>query len=158
LVKQPLAQDPGAKRSAVEQYGIHARAVAEETALPISFHIKGGTSSKLSYRVGKWQSAAFATLLPLQLDERRDPRVIDARVVHHDAVDSALGQLAPAALAATGLSALFWMLICYGMKVPVLYGLGYPMGALMALYIILKSTWRGGRRVEWKGRVYEDKT
>jgi predicted TIM-barrel fold metal-dependent hydrolase len=44
-------------------------AVAEETALPISFHIKGGTSSKLSYRVGKWQSAAFATLLPLQLDE-----------------------------------------------------------------------------------------
>ena len=38
-------------------------------ALPISFHIKGGTSSKLSYRIGKWQSAAFATLLPLQLDE-----------------------------------------------------------------------------------------
>ena len=44
-------------------------AAAEETGLPISFHIKGGTSSKLSYRVGKWQSAAFATLLPLQLDE-----------------------------------------------------------------------------------------
>ncbi len=44
-------------------------AAAEETGLPISFHIKGGTSSKLSYRIGKWQSAAFATLLPLQLDE-----------------------------------------------------------------------------------------
>ena len=42
---------------------------AERTGLPISFHIKGGTSSKLSYRIGKWQSAAFATLLPLQLDE-----------------------------------------------------------------------------------------
>ena len=40
-----------------------------DTGLPISFHIKGGTSSKLSYRIGKWQSAAFATLLPLQLDE-----------------------------------------------------------------------------------------
>ncbi|HEV2085386.1 MAG TPA: glycosyltransferase [Gemmatimonadales bacterium] len=74
------------------------------------------------------------------------------------AVDPALGRFAPPALAATGLSALFWMLICYGMKIPVLYGLGYPMGALMALYVILKSTWRGGRRVEWKGRVYEDKT
>ena len=70
------------------------------------------------------------------------------------AVDPALGQVAPPALAATSLSALFWMLICYGMKIPVLYGLGYPMGALMALYIILKSTWRGGRRVEWRGRVY----
>ena len=44
-------------------------AAAEETGLPISFHIKGGTSSKLSYQIGKWQSAAFATLLPLQLDE-----------------------------------------------------------------------------------------
>jgi chlorobactene glucosyltransferase len=74
------------------------------------------------------------------------------------AVEPALAQVAPAALAATGLSALFWMLICYGMKIPVLYGLGYPMGALMTLYIILKSTWRGGRRVEWRGRVYEDKS
>jgi hypothetical protein len=68
--------------------------------------------------------------------------------------EPALGQIGPAALAATGLSALFWMLICHGMKIPALYGLGYPLGALMALYIILKSTWRGGRRVEWRGRVY----
>jgi predicted TIM-barrel fold metal-dependent hydrolase len=44
-------------------------AVAEQTGLPISFHIKGGTSSKLSYQVGKWQSAAYASVLPLQLDE-----------------------------------------------------------------------------------------
>jgi predicted TIM-barrel fold metal-dependent hydrolase len=44
-------------------------AAAQETGLPISFHIRGGTSSKLSYQIGKWQSAAFATLLPLQLDE-----------------------------------------------------------------------------------------
>ena len=41
----------------------------EETGLPVSFHIKGGTSSGLSYRVGKWQSAAYASVLPLQLDE-----------------------------------------------------------------------------------------
>ena len=71
-------------------------------------------------------------------------------------VDPVLRQVAPAALAAVGLSALFWMLICYGMRIPVLYGLGYPMGAFMALFIILKSTWRGGRRVEWRGRVYRD--
>jgi uncharacterized protein len=44
-------------------------AAAEHTGLPISFHLKAGTSSGLSYRMGEWQSAAFATVLPLQLDE-----------------------------------------------------------------------------------------
>ncbi len=44
-------------------------AAAEHTGLPVSFHLKGGTSSGLSYRMGEWQSAAFATVLPLQLDE-----------------------------------------------------------------------------------------
>ena len=39
------------------------------TGLPLSFHIKGGASPRLSYEIGKWQSAAFASLLPLQLDE-----------------------------------------------------------------------------------------
>src|SRR5438552_5669069 len=29
-------------------------AIAAQTGLPISFHIKGGTSSKLSYQIGKW--------------------------------------------------------------------------------------------------------
>ena len=37
--------------------------------MPISFHLKGGTSPKLFYEIGKWKSAAFATVLPLQLDE-----------------------------------------------------------------------------------------
>jgi chlorobactene glucosyltransferase len=60
----------------------------------------------------------------------------------------------PAALAATTLSALFWILICMGMGIPGLYGLGYPVGALMTLYIIARSTWRGARRVEWRGRRY----
>jgi predicted TIM-barrel fold metal-dependent hydrolase len=42
---------------------------AEDAGVPISFHIRGGTSSTLSYQLGKWQSAAYATVLPLQLDE-----------------------------------------------------------------------------------------
>jgi uncharacterized protein len=44
-------------------------AAAEHTGLPISFHIKGGSWSGLSYRMGKWQSAAFASIMPLQFDE-----------------------------------------------------------------------------------------
>jgi chlorobactene glucosyltransferase len=62
------------------------------------------------------------------------------------------------AAAASLLSVGFWMLICWGMKIPALYGLGYPLGALMTLYISLRSTWRGARRVEWRGRVYGTKT
>ena len=27
-------------------------------------------------------------------------------------------------------------------------------GAIMALYIVARSTWRGGGRVEWRGRTY----
>jgi hypothetical protein len=73
------------------------------------------------------------------------------------AVDPALARLAPAALLATALSAGFWMVICYGMEIPVAYGLGYPLGVLMTLYIILRSSWRGSRKVEWRGRTYRQK-
>jgi hypothetical protein len=43
------------------------------------------------------------------------------------------------------------------MKIPALYGPGYPLGAIMALYIFLRSIWRAGERVEWRGRVYNQK-
>jgi chlorobactene glucosyltransferase len=66
------------------------------------------------------------------------------------------GMVSPAGIAAVGLSALFWSLICYGMRIPVYYGPGYPLGAAVALYIALRSTLRGGRRVEWRGRTYAD--
>ncbi|HET7427619.1 MAG TPA: glycosyltransferase family 2 protein, partial [Gemmatimonadales bacterium] len=64
------------------------------------------------------------------------------------------GRVLAPALLATGLSMLFWMLMAYGMRIPVAYGALYPLGALMAMFIALRSTWRGGRRVEWRGRVY----
>ncbi len=48
----------------------------------------------------------------------------------------------------------FWSLIAYGMRTPVWYALGYPLGAIMTLYIVLRSTLRGRSRVEWKGRIY----
>lgn len=70
------------------------------------------------------------------------------------AVWPSLAGLVPAALLATGLSAVFWLLISHGMEIPAAYGLAYPLGATMALYIILRSTWRGSRKVEWRGRVY----
>jgi len=66
------------------------------------------------------------------------------------------GGLGSAAAAGTGLSALFWMLIALGMRIPPWYGLLYPLGALTALGIGARSTWRGGRKVEWRGRAYTD--
>jgi predicted TIM-barrel fold metal-dependent hydrolase len=56
---------------------------AEETGLPISFHINGGISPKLSYLIGKWQSAAFATLLPMQLDEPLVTMVFSGALERH---------------------------------------------------------------------------
>jgi chlorobactene glucosyltransferase len=67
----------------------------------------------------------------------------------------AAGPWVPAAIA---LSALFWMLISLGMQIPPLYGLGYPLGAAVGLYIVLRSVGRGARKVEWKGRVYDVRT
>jgi chlorobactene glucosyltransferase len=65
------------------------------------------------------------------------------------------GDPGPWVPAAIGLSALFWMLVSFGMQIPVIYGLGYPLGAAVGLYIVLRSVSRGARRVEWKGRVYD---
>jgi len=59
------------------------------------------------------------------------------------------------AVVATALSATFWMLVSVGMGIPALYGLAYPLGALVGLYIVLRSAGRGARKVEWKGRVYD---
>jgi hypothetical protein len=66
-----------------------------------------------------------------------------------------LGNPGPWVPAAIALSALFWMLVSFGMQIPVIYGLGYPLGAAVGLFIVLRSVSRGARKVEWKGRVYD---
>lgn len=70
------------------------------------------------------------------------------------ALTTGRGGIGSAAAAATGLSALFWVLISLGMRIPAWYGLLYPLGALIALAIGVRSAWRGGRKVEWRGRAY----
>ena len=63
----------------------------------------------------------------------------------------------PAAIA-TILSVVFWSLVSFGMQAPLWYGLLYPLGAAMFLVILGRSAWRGTRRVEWRGRVYDEVT
>jgi hypothetical protein len=63
------------------------------------------------------------------------------------------GVAEPAAWA-TAISALFWMIFVQSIGIPFYWGLGYPIGSAASAYIALRSSWRGGRKVEWKGRTY----
>ena len=67
-------------------------AAAQETGLPISFHIKGGSWSGLSYRLGKWQSAAFASIMPLQLDEPLVTMVFSGALERHPGLTLVLAE------------------------------------------------------------------
>ncbi len=57
-------------------------AAAAETGLPISFHLKGGTS-RLAWTMGSWESAAFATVAPMQLDEGLSAMMFSGALERH---------------------------------------------------------------------------
>jgi hypothetical protein len=57
---------------------------------------------------------------------------------------------------ALGLGLVFWALIALGMQIPIWYAVTWPLGAMMVLLLMLRSAFRGTRRVEWRGRVYRD--
>lgn len=71
---------------------------------------------------------------------------------------AALGAVSPAwlppAAVATGLCVAFWALFDAGFGVPPLYALTYPLGQAVVAWIFLRSTLRGERRIEWRGRIY----
>jgi len=67
-------------------------AAASACDLPISFHLKGGTSPKLSYEMGRWKSAAFATVLPLQLDEPLATMVFSGALERHPGLTLVLAE------------------------------------------------------------------
>jgi chlorobactene glucosyltransferase len=100
------------------------------------------------------EEPALRALVPAMLLAAMGFWLLPPLVLLAGALGADVGALARPALVATISSVLFWGLISYGMKIPVAYGLLYPLGALTAIYIVLRSTWRGERRVEWRGRVY----
>jgi chlorobactene glucosyltransferase len=55
---------------------------------------------------------------------------------------------------ATAVSLAIWIGVCVSEGAPAWYALLYPLGAAMLAFIMMRSAWRGGRRVEWKGRRY----
>jgi len=55
---------------------------------------------------------------------------------------------------ATAASLLTWIGIYAGERAPVQYALLYPLGAGMVAFIMMRSAWRGNRKVEWRGRTY----
>jgi predicted TIM-barrel fold metal-dependent hydrolase len=65
---------------------------SEETGLPISLHIKAGSWSGLSYQLGKWQAAAFATIMPLQLDEILATLIFSGVLERHEQLQLVLAE------------------------------------------------------------------
>lgn len=57
------------------------------------------------------------------------------------------------AAAATLASVAFWVLVYRSIGEPVVYGLLYPLGSTLMLWIAIRAIARG-RRVAWKGRDY----
>jgi chlorobactene glucosyltransferase len=57
------------------------------------------------------------------------------------------------AAAAVVSSVVLWAAVTARMRGPFWYGLLYPLGAAVGLYIFMRS-WARGRHVEWKGRAY----
>jgi chlorobactene glucosyltransferase len=97
---------------------------------------------------------ALRALVPVMLAAAMLFWLLPPGVLLVRALGVSVGGLAGSAGIATGLSVLFWALVSYGMRIPMVYGVLYPLGAAMALYVFARSTWRGSRRVEWRGRVY----
>ena len=58
------------------------------------------------------------------------------------------------AIVATVLSLAIWLVIYDRERAPVGYALLYPLGAVVVAGIMLRSAWRGAKKVEWKGRTY----
>jgi uncharacterized protein len=67
-------------------------AAGAATGLPISLHIKGGSWSGLSYQIGKWQAAAFATIMPLQLDEILATLIFSGALERHPGLQVVLAE------------------------------------------------------------------
>ncbi len=65
-----------------------------------------------------------------------------------------LPSLRTAAAVAIAASLASWCAIYFAMDLPLVYAAGYPLGAATALWIALRSTLRGQRRIEWRGRIY----
>jgi chlorobactene glucosyltransferase len=58
------------------------------------------------------------------------------------------------ALATIAISLAIWVVVYWAEKAPLRYALLYPLGATMVAYIMLRSAWRGGRKIVWRGRQY----
>ena len=56
--------------------------------------------------------------------------------------------------ASTLLALVTWIAVYRAEGAPARYALLYPLGAVMVAYIMIRSAWRGSRKVEWRGRTY----
>ena len=90
-----------------------------------------------------WLIVAFSALM----------WIVPPAILLFEAFGSVPDRMMTWALGAVILSLGFWMLTNVRMKVPPLYSLIYPIGAIVVAIIVGRSALRG-KRVIWKGREY----
>jgi chlorobactene glucosyltransferase len=56
---------------------------------------------------------------------------------------------------ATLLSLVTWVVIYAAARGPIWYAVLYPLGAGVVAFIMMRSAWRGRRKIEWRGRTYQ---
>ncbi len=55
---------------------------------------------------------------------------------------------------ATVVSFVTWIAVYAVERAPLWYALLYPLGSAVVAFIMIRSAWRGGRIIEWRGRLY----
>lgn len=55
---------------------------------------------------------------------------------------------------ATVVSLATWLVIYAVARAPVWYAFLYPLGAAVVAFIMIRSAWRGSKKIEWRGRMY----
>ena len=54
----------------------------------------------------------------------------------------------------TLISLAIWVAVYWAEGAPLWYALLYPLGAGVVAWIMIRSAWRGSKKVQWRGRVY----
>jgi cellulose synthase/poly-beta-1,6-N-acetylglucosamine synthase-like glycosyltransferase len=170
-------------RAAYEQAGTHAAVrgeVAEDLALAQAFfdaglkvrfafaesYMETRMYRSLAHMVEGWSKNIFLggrrsypdepvrrALVPVALAAGLGFWLVPSAAVLGAGAGLVPGLGAPA-MAAFAAASGFWAMVSRSMRIPAWYGVLHPLGALVALYIVGRSAWRGGTRVEWRGRVY----
>ena len=105
-----------------------------------------GTLETMKSHAGAYLASAWTVVFVLSF-------LLPLVMIALGAATNSPARLAFGVSAYLGATLLFAAILRAG-RAPILYGLLFPLGALVTARIILRAISRGTRQIEWKGRVY----